>query len=266
MKKKILICILMTIVLFMECGFMFLEEDKTADTEFTVESLEKFTDKNLSEYTLEELDSLIKEYQKVQATTLTLINAAETLGWPEDSDAIVCAKAEWSNAQKAITVYKAQYDKIQAEIEAKWEKRKAKYPRATEAWLYMKELGWSDYVCAGIMGNLMTEVGGQTLNLNYEKYTKPNYYGICQWNKTYKDCVWGKDFEGQLDFLRDSIEYEIDTYGIAYQKGFNFNSFLASPSEEQAALAFAKTYERCSSKSYKIRQINAAKAYDYFVD
>ena len=35
---------------------------------------------------------------------------------------------------------------------------------------------------------------------------------------------------------------------------------------QQAALAFAKSYERCGSGSYGIRQQNALKAYNYFVN
>ena len=41
----------------------------------------------------------------------------------------------------------------------------------------MKELGWNDYVCAGIVGNLMAEVGGQTLNIDPQLGN--SYYGIC---------------------------------------------------------------------------------------
>ena len=31
-------------------------------------------------------------------------------------------------------------------------------------------------------------------------------------------------------------------------------------------MAFAKAYERCGSGSYGVRQINALKAYNYFVE
>ena len=129
----------------------------------------------------------------------------------------------------------------------------------------MKDLGWNDYVCAGIMGNLMAEVGGQTLDIQY--WLQGNgYYGMCQWNKAYRSGVWGADLTGQCDFLRDTIKYEIDTFGYAYKKGFNLNSFLALSNERDAALAFAKCYERCGSGTYTIRQNNAEKAYDYFVN
>ena len=55
------------------------------------------------------------------------------------------------------------YEEKQIEWEKvhKWDTRKEEYPAATEAWLIMKEeFGWSDTVCAGIIGNLMAECGG----------------------------------------------------------------------------------------------------------
>ena len=128
----------------------------------------------------------------------------------------------------------------------------------------MKNLGWNDYVCAGIMGNLMAEVGGQTLDIQY--WLKDNgYYGMCQWNKAYSN-IWGADLETQCDYLKNTIKYEIDTFGYAYQKGFNFASFLNMSNERDAAKAFAKCYERCSSSTYNIRMNNAEKAYNYFVN
>ena len=42
---------------------------------------------------------------------------------------------------------------------------KDKYPEAYKIWHYLKKLGYNDYVCAGIMGNIMAECGGQTLNI-----------------------------------------------------------------------------------------------------
>ena len=77
--------------------------------------------------------------------------------------------------------------------------------------------------------------------------------------------VWYTDLDFQLDFLRDTIQRELDTYGYMYQKGMKYSQFLNLTSSKQAALAFAKAYERCSSKSYTARQNNAEKAYNYFV-
>ena len=154
---------------------------------------------------------------------------------------------------------------------AKWETRKTEYPVATEVWLYMKEeLGWNDYVCAGVMGNLMVETGGQTLNLQPNLWGHgPNrgYYGICQWSKKYYPSVADTSLDYQLDFLRDTVEYEFDTYGKLYQSGMKYEDFTNMTGDCRAtALAFAKAYERCNSKYYSIRQDNAEKAYEYFTN
>ena len=154
---------------------------------------------------------------------------------------------------------------------AKWETRKTEYPVATEVWLYMKEeLGWNDYVCAGVMGNLMVETGGQTLNLQPNLWghgSNRGYYGICQWSKKYYPSVADTSLDYQLDFLRDTVEYEFDTYGKLYQSGMKYEDFTNMTGDCRAtALAFAKAYERCNSKYYSIRQDNAEKAYEYFTN
>ncbi len=150
-----------------------------------------------------------------------------------------------------------------------WAKRKAQYPIATQIWLYMKDLGWSDIVCAGIMGNMMAEVGGNTLNLQpylygYDSYA--TYYGICQWNLSYASSgLNGASVLGQCNYLRDTIRKEMNTFGYKYSSSMNYANFLALTSPSEAALVFAKCYERCASFSYNIRQTNAQKAYTYFV-
>lgn len=155
---------------------------------------------------------------------------------------------------------------------AKWETRKTEYPIATEIWLYMKnELGWNDYVCAGVMGNLMTETGGQTLDINPSLYghgkKNKGYYGICQWSAKYYPEVQGKDLQYQLNFLKDTVEYEFNTYGKLYQSNMKYEEFTQMTGDYRAtALAFAKVYERCNSKYYSVRQTNAEKAYEYFTN
>ena len=151
-------------------------------------------------------------------------------------------------------------------VSGTWAEKAKKYPEATQIWLYMKDLGWSDAVCAGIMGNLMAEVGGQTLDLSrWRQYSNGSYYGICQWSRKYYPGVVGRDIKGQCDFIRDTIKKEIDTYGGRYAQGMNFNKFLQLTNPRDVALCFAKSYERCASAYYSVRQSNAEKAYAYFV-
>ncbi len=226
-------------------------------------------------YTKEELTTKINETQYIKDHAHTMANSARALGWEEDDKLIKELQDKWHEANNEQVKYQEQLDvllameaeeerQVKLAEEAKWFQKENEYPVATQIWRYMKEQGWNDYVCAGIMGNLMTEVGGQTLNIRYASSSN-DYYGMCQWNRAYSE-VWGAGLETQCNFLKDTIKYEFDTYGFKYQKGFNFDSFLNMTDAQQAALAFAKSYERCGSGSYGVRQQNAIKAYNYFVN
>lgn len=246
----------------------------------------------IDKYTKEELVTMIDEAKATKDHAHTMAESARVLGWENNDKLIKELQEMWHEADEDQVKYqgyldeilaneaeaarKAEEERLAAEAaqkaaeeearraeEAKWATKAAEYPAATQIWRYMKAQGWNDYVCAGIMGNLMAEVGGQTLDIRYT-LSSSGYYGMCQWSRGYSQ-VWGAGLETQCDFLRDTIKYEFDTYGFKYQKGFNFNSFLNMTDAQQAALAFAKSYERCASGSYGVRQKNALKAYNYFV-
>lgn len=214
-------------------------------------------------YTYDDMDiliELIEEQISRQKAAHKMADAARALGYAEDHEVILLAQQEWTEAQQLQQSYQKIYDKL----ESKWHQKEEEYPVATYIWSYFKELGYNDQVCAGILGNLMAEVGGQTLDIQYW-LSGNGYYGMCQWNKAYSAEVWGASLEEQCAFLQNTIKYEIDTFGYAYKKSFNYDSFLALTDCEKAALAFAKCYERCGSSSYYTRQSNAIRAYNYFI-
>ena len=134
------------------------------------------------------------------------------------------------------------------------------YNQATQVWNGLKALGLNDYVCAGILGNIMAEVGGQTLDISrWVQYAanSTNYYGICQWSGSRKQRLlndFGTTLEDQISFL------SVELFEVIPKD----NSFYNMQDEKQAALYFAKYYERCGSSSYSVRQSNATKALQYF--
>lgn len=132
------------------------------------------------------------------------------------------------------------------------------YTQSTIVWNYLKGLGLNDYVCAGIMGNIMAEVGGHTLDISrYSCVDTGTYYGICQWGWGRKDRLlndFGTSLEAQLQFLGVEL-FEIIP---------SDSSFYSMQDEQEAALYFAQYFERCSSSSYEVRQSNASVALDYF--
>lgn len=147
-----------------------------------------------------------------------------------------------------------------------WLDKESKYPAAAAIWKYMKtSLNWSDAACAGALGNMMEECGGQTFNIQWGIYNSYGHYGICQWSPKYYPEVMGLDLIGQLDFIANGIEQEFKTFGYMYQENFVYEDFLKLETPEEATVAFAKVYERCGPYydcSQRIK--NAQMAYDYF--
>jgi hypothetical protein len=216
----------------------------------------------------QELEALLATANAKLQAAQAMLESCTVLEYDEESPVVVLAKQEVANAQADIEYYQAILDEVI--IALRNEERMAQYPVATKIWNFLKnDLGYSDAVAAGVMGNLMAEVGGQTLNIQpglYGHGTNKGYYGICQWSKKYYPAVQGQDLDFQLYFLQQTVEGQFKTYGRLYQSGFTYADFCALEDEQAAALAFAKVYERCGSGSYNVRQRNATKALEYYTN
>lgn len=218
---------------------------------------------NGESYTYNDIDTvieLIAEQDSYMEAAHLMAQGARALDYTESHEVIQLAKAEYNEAYELKQEYQEVYDTLMDN----WHQKEEEYPIATYIWDYFKDLGYNDQVCAGILGNIMAEVGaGGTLVLS--PYSTGNgYYGMCQWNQSYKE-VWGASLEEQCNYLRDTIEYNFNVFGYAYKKDFTYADFLALEDSTEAALAFAKVYERCGSGTYYARQQNAITAYNYFV-
>ena len=167
-------------------------------------------------------------------------------------------------------LYYADYKEIirlEQEESAKWQIRQEEYPVATEVWLFLKnEMGYSDAVCAGIIGNMMAECGGQTLKLKWNAKNKSSgCYGLCQWHPKYYPKLQGTNLEQQLEHIKVSFPDVLSRYiGICYKKGFTYEDFLALEDPAEVAYIFCVAYERPGPGSYNVRRENAIKAYEYF--
>lgn len=145
-----------------------------------------------------------------------------------------------------------------------WAEEK-EYETATIIWDYLLEQDYSETIAAAILGNIMAEAGGQTLDIDATIGSR-DYYGICQWSYKYCSDVFDKDLEEQLDYLNKTMEKEFNTFGSQYKSNFKFSDFLEMTDVREAALAFSKCYERNTPESYFVRQENAVVAYEYFVE
>lgn len=188
-------------------------------------------------------------------------------GGVDSFEAASLIEEEVARIESITEVYQADYDAI---IDAeKWAQRWIEYPIATEVWLFMRnELGWSNAVAAGVMGNMMHECGGCTMNLNWVPTPGDDSVGICQWKVCYEDRAWlvHSNLQDQLNFLKNTVKIQIDNWGWKHKEGFNYNAFCNLTSCEEAAEAFATCYERCSysEKRYETRRNLAQVALQYF--
>ena len=208
-----------------------------------------------------ELINLINDCDTKMEHAHQVAESARNIGYAEDSIVICIARGDYFRYYHLKERYSDDLAKIPVDPYAS---QRAAYPVATQVWCYLKGCGYNDYVCAGIIGNMMSECGGHTLNLKWNVVGGGYYYGLCQWNKGYCGGVWGADVNGQCQYLVNTMAREFNVYGRNYAGGFNYNSFCALTNERSAALAFAKCYERCGSGSYSARQNDATVALNYF--
>ena len=249
------------------------EQEESAFVEEPVEEIlpeevlrpvaENYTRKEVTKYS--ECQQEILYLEQLVRDTQTAIDLVLELGYPEESEFIQLAYKDLEIYQQYIDYYelKAGQFELIRNTNSVGDDANARY-----IWSYLKACGYNDYVCAGIMGNLMAEVGGQSLYIQYWMYDNSyEYYGMCQWSLKYCPEVEGMTLDQQLKYLvygTNNIKYNFTHFGKNY-KNFSYEDFINLQDEKEAALAFAKVYERCASRSYSKRQENATKAYNYFV-
>lgn len=209
-------------------------------------------------YTSEEAQILVEVYEHqllVDDNTLCELSQYSNIeDYRED------VRQDREEAISNLEYYNQMYEElIVEEAEAIWTARYEEYPEATTIWLFLTtEMELSDHCAAGILGNMMTEAGGNSLHINPSAYNAAGYYGICQWNTTSYWDVNGANLVTQLNYLMTTIEYEYASCGDR-----SYESFCELENEQAAALSFARSYERCAPY-YTSRERNATTALNYF--
>ena len=222
---------------------------------------------------INELNDLIADCASRMDAATQMAEACKTLGYEEDDPVIKLAEEEYSNAESDMNYYqelladakKALRKKEKALRKKEKALREKKYPAASTVWHYLTEtMELNEHVAAGILGNMMAEVGGQTLDLQVDCSGR-GYYGICQWSRKYMVYdITGSNLDTQLEYLNKTIEDEFAVFGDLYASGFTYQDFCNMQNAQNAAKAFAVVYERCGSGSYSVRKSNAVKAYEYY--
>lgn len=246
---KVIVCFILLLSL-LSCSLRANAASPFIETEnLTIENFSSIQDayNSLIAYTIE------------QDTAHKMAECARQLGYNEDNIIIVTARVHWNEAEKNK---QESVDYINHMMECFNE-----YPYATYVWLYLRDvIGCNEAQAAGILGNMVAECGGATLNLHYWAYGSGGfYYGLCQWGKTWFPEVRGMDLREQCDYLKSNIETQINAFGKSYGKENAYAEFLQLESYREAALMFAKMYEACAASGYYVRQNYAEMAYNYFM-
>lgn len=142
------------------------------------------------------------------------------------------------------------------------------YPEARLIWNTIKSWGYSDNVVAGIIGNMMAEVGGGTLAGLSNWHTDGCGYGLIQWTsgrqRLLKQLYGSRpNIEQQLQFIKNELTGQNSVNRQVTEA--QYNELLNANSPEAAAMTFARYYERCGSSYRAKRQSFARTAYNYFV-
>lgn len=206
----------------------------------------------------EEMKSLEQKVEQLEEENKKLLGSTKSM-----SDIIADRDDKISSLSKEADILKKDNESYEEQVELLHtqinKEHNSDYAQAVTVWNYLKAIGLNDYVASGIIGNIMAEVGGHTLNFSrYSTVDTANYFGMCQWAGGRKARLlrdFGTSIEDQCRFLGVELYEEIP-------KG---SSFYTLQDEKEAALYFAKYYERCSPDYYSVRQDNATKAYNYFV-
>lgn len=242
-------------------------ETVSSEPEETVIILDAVEIERVKPTTEEEANACLEKSYERKEIAESIRDGLISLGYTEDHPAVVLANEDIANTNIEIDYYKkevAKWEKIR-----EWNKKAAKYPNAARAWKYMKEqFGWSDTVCAGIMGNFMAECGGcWTSDLNYSVNSK-NGLGMVQWIGDRRKAIvkrYGNNptIEEQLEFMYDEL---YGTDGVSRQVSKKeLEKIMNAATPEECAMAFATYYERCAKQHRAPRKGYARTAYNYFV-
>lgn len=168
-------------------------------------------------------------------------------------------------------------ERYSADIEdyIRWEQRHNEYPEATEVWLYMKDtFHWSDEICAGVMGNIMAEIGGGSNEgaLAFgEKYKidRGSGMGMFQWTGNRRKEI--KNIYGDFPTIRQQLDFMYnELFGLnGVTKQVNENELkliLEGSTPEKIAYNFAVYFERCHPAYRNARKGYARFAYNYFTE
>ena len=228
--------------IFPETESVVTETQRIEETEFTVAKLES-VEINIVEFETSEIVSeFVMDVKLLESSAISI--EENELDWFDTTELSTVSEPASSYVDSVWTRYytDAQY---------------AQYPAACEVWQIIRSWGWNEAVAAGIIGNMMTECGGLTLDLDWDLYDDTwMYYGLCMWSLYWAPETAGLSIADQMTYLYNTIETNMDYFGG------NLKEFLSITDPGYAALYFQWYYE--VGISSETRYAGALEAYEYF--
>ena len=280
-KKKLTLLIALSIIIITTVTTFIVEAVKPetkVEPMATVEDVDPLPPSAVEESVIEEEKiEVVEEESKV-----------ELLSVEEIAKQVI--NGDWSSGEERktrLTEAGYNYDEVQAKVAELMPKPQpisepaaassiklptGEYPEAQLIWDTMISWGWTAETCAGIIGNMMAEIGGGTLNLSNWNSNGGCGYGLIQWTSNRRSILKSRygsypTIEQQLIFMRDEL------FGINNTRQQVSSSVLdkimnanGNETPESIAFCFASNYERCASRYRAKRQGYARIAYEYFMN
>ena len=277
-KKKLTLLIALSIIIITTVTTFIVEAVKPetkVEPMATVEDVDPLPPSAVEESVIEEEKiEVVEEEPKIELL-------------PVEEIAKQVINGDWSSGEERktrLTEAGYNYDEVQAKVAELMPKPIQKpaskpsitlptgeYPEAQLIWDTMISWGWTAETCAGIIGNMMAEIGGGTLNLSNWNSNGGCGYGLIQWTGSRRSLLKSRygsypNIEQQLIFMRDEL---FGTNGTRQQVNSSvLNRIMntnGNETPESIAFCFASNYERCASRYRAKRQGYARIAYEYFM-
>ncbi len=171
-----------------------------------------------------------------------------TLGYEEDN-VVIRACQEWWRAEKDNPTEPEQIEYTTAQ--QRWE-----HPEAAYAWQRLREAGFDAAHAAAILGNAMSESGGQTFSIDFYQDVA-GCWGAWAMSKQFFPDVVGKGADDQIAKIVETLDSNMRVAGGSAAE------FLAITDVRAAAKYFSDFWERPAVYNQE-RATNAELALEYF--
>lgn len=125
----------------------------------------------------------------------------------------------------------------------------------------LRASGFNNEVSAGIIGNMMAECGGQTLDLQWWIHGDgKQYYGLCMWDLSYAKDLDGSNVPEQMNYLLRTLQTHMEMFGGSYEY------FMSMTDAGDAAKYFNSYYERGAGGEQRASNARVALEWIYGVE